>query len=443
VTTVLHGVPLSETAERSPLPRASLAQRAGALVLDGVVLSAGFVGTILLELSLFDDTVLVWLFLVWLLVVTPLYFALYHAFGGPERGPGWTPGQHELGVCVCDARTGGRIGLGRALARSYGGLLAVLLVVPLLLDLVSLVTSPERRAWHDRLSGSTVARVPGFGVPPADWPETVEGLGEVFEPAGAPGRQAFGRARLLVRGNRRLLVGSTLAAYVGLMALAAVLAPLLVADLGDEWAEADALFQWLVISFALFTSGVFWTQAVLATATESIRSGEGPRSVGAVIRASSYRANALTVALLPLALLVLWTLGWIFPVLLLARFAMVVPAIVLEDTSSLGAFRRSWRLTSGRTGTATGLLLASGLALAVAIGLAAGLATAVVAALLPDAGAVASAVGIAAALGVAAVPVSFLLARVGCAWCLFYHDLRRAQAAPKEGGDGSCSRSAS
>jgi hypothetical protein len=220
-------------------------------------------------------------------------------------------------------------------------------------------------------------------------------------------------------------MGPPLLVYLGLVVIATVLIPLLVADFeGDLEQEAGAAVYWLELAVLLFLSGVYWTQAVMVAAVDAIRTGERAHPFDAVRRASR-RVNALTVALLLLVVMTGLSVYTLFIALVLvARFALVVPAIALEDDPVLGAFRRSWRLSRRLTGQAFVFCLGSAVALAVSVGIALGVAFWIVGAVVPDAGILAYALAAAFALLLASVPVSWVLAVVGAAWCYFYYDAR-------------------
>ncbi len=414
---------------------ASLTRRLVAFVLDVVVLAVGFTAALAVGVSLVDEGVVGWLLVVWIAVVAPLYFALYHAFGGPERGPGWTPGQHELRICVRDARTGGRISLGRALVRAYGGLVATVLVLPLLADLASLMASRDARAWHDRLVGSEVSNARAVSLPTIATAPTAPAQVSVFEPVGRPGARVVARARRLLAANRRILLGSTLLLYLGLLGLGAVLVPLFVSDYGGSPAGDWYLATWLGIAVLLFASGLYWAQATVSCAVEVVRTGEPGVSLTEIVRRAARRANALSVAvvlLVPLLLLTPYTMFMLLVVV--ARLALVVPVIVLEDETVLGSFGRSWRLTRRKTMSVLGLTVVTLVVLGVAIWLVALAGVSLARVLMPDdIGVSTEGLGAITGLAVASLPLSALTALVGCAWCLLFYDLRRAAA---ERGDG-------
>ncbi len=404
-----------------------LTRRLIAFVLDVVVLGVGLGAALALGVSLVDEGVVDWLVACWLLVVAPLYFALYHAYGGPERGPGWTPGQHELGICLRDMSTGGRLPVSRALARAYGGLAATVLVIPLLADLVSLLARPEARAWRDRLSRSEVARARSTEQTTIAMP-TAASTAELFESTGRPGDGVLPRARRLLAAEKRVLFGSTMLLYLGLLGIAALLLPLEVSDWSGGTDDVWLLSMWLAIAVLLFISGVYWAQATVACAVEAIRTGETGITLTEIVRRAARRANALSVSVVLLVAVSALSPYLLFvPLFFVARFALVVPSIVLEDETVLGSFGRSWTLTRSRTFSTIGRLLASVAVLAFALGLVVFAGISIAWAVLPDDVGVSTAgIGAVAGLALAAVPLSALTALVGTCWCLLFYDLRRA-----------------
>ena len=194
-------------------------------------------------------------------------------------------------------------------------------------------------------------------------------------PGQRPGTGQWRRAGRLVRSRPRALIGPPFLVYLGLLVIATVLIPLLIADFGgDLEQEAGAAVYWLELALLLFVSGVYWTQAVMVTAVDAVRTGERIHLFDAVRRAS-VRVNGLTVALLLLAVMTALSVYTLFVrLVLVARFALVVPAIVLEDDPVLGAFRRSWRLTRRLTGQTFVFFLGSAIALAASVGVALGVA---------------------------------------------------------------------
>ena len=146
-------------------------------------------------------------------------------------------------------------------------------------------------------------------------------------------------------------------------------------------ATSTAGLFWLGLALMLFGSGVFWTQAVIVTAVEAARTGEIDVSAREVVRRASRRVNALTAALVLLMSPYILTMVARPPSpscwgarVLLPLLSLVVPAIVLEDRTVLGAFGRSWRLVTRRAGLTFLLFLASGLLLLATIGVTLGVA---------------------------------------------------------------------
>lgn len=401
---------------RGHVRSAAARRRISSAVLDGLLLFLALGLVLGTELAIATGDEAGWVVAGWTLVFSPLYFALYHAYG-----TGATPGQLELRIGLRDAGGRRRPGLGRAIARSYVGFAFLVLVVPALVDLLSLAAG---RTLRDRLTGTAVVDVALEGKAPELAQPTAPAVLAVFEPP--PGTRSYlGRGWTLLRTQPRLVVGSVAAVFAVLALIAAVLGFLLVADWPDEWTYE--FYASLVL--VLLVSGIYWTQAASVVAAEQIRTGSTSASVWETLVRASRRANALTAALVLLLivlLVVLLTFWLVVPILLLARLTLTVPALVLEDTRVLGAFRRSWQLTRGQTWRLTGLLLlstvivfgAARIAGAVAVAMAVAPATA---------GAVAARVGLTVML---LVPV---LAWLGSAWSLVYEDARRARP---PGGEG-------
>jgi len=398
-------------AEPAPASRRFAAGAVDALLLGctlGLVLAT--------ELAIASEGEATWVVYGWCALFAPLYFALYHGFG---RGA--TPGQRELRIGLRDARTGAPPGVGRALARAYLGLGFLLLVVPALLDV--LVLGASGRSLRDRMTRTAGVRIALEGAVPELARPTVAELEAIFEPP-AGTRRYLRRGWRLVLARRRLLLGPTAALYGVLLAVAVLLAFLTVVDEPDPL----VIFGFFApLTILLLASSVYWTQAVVVTAVEEARVGDPRASVAGTLERASHRANALTAALLlllPLVLLAIYVPYVLVTLLLLARFTLVAPALVLEDRRVLGSFGRSWRLTQGRSWRTLWLLL-----LCAAI-----LFTAVVVELvlvLWGAASTESLVGAALAsflvATMLAIPFVVLLAWIGAAWALLYEDARRTR----------------
>lgn len=382
-------------------------RRVAAGALDGLLLGGGLALILATELALASPDQSELFAYGWFVLFAPLYFALYHAYG-----TGATPGQLELRIGLRDARTGERPSLPRALARSYLGFLFLVLVVPALADLLATTTG---RSLRDRITRTTAVDIALAGKAPELAGATVPELAANFEPP-AGTRRYLQRGWALLRARPRLVLGTVAAVYTVLVAIAAILAFLLVADWPDPW----TIVAYVSLLLVLLGSGVYWAQAALVMAVEEIRVGGADASVWATLGRALRRVNALSAALaalLLLAALAPYTL--LLSLVVAGRLVLVAPALVLEDTRVLGGFRRSWQLTRGQTGRLFGLLLLSGLLL-MAAAWAATLAAGIVSAL--GGGPVADGLGI--GLGMAAFVV--VLAWLGASWSLVYEDARRA-----------------
>jgi hypothetical protein len=206
--------------------------------------------------------------------------------------------------------------------------------------------------------------------------------------------------------------------------VAVLLAFLTVVDYPDPFVIVGVFAPLAVF---LLASSVYWTQAVVVTAVEEVRVGDPGASVAGTLERASQRANALTAALLllvPLALVAIYLPYVLVTLLLLARFTLVAPALVLEDRRVLGSFGRSWRLTQGRSWRTLWLLLWSAAILLTAVGVELFLVLSVVASTESLAGAALASLLL---VSILAVPFVALLAWVGAAWALLYEDARRAR----------------
>lgn len=341
---------------------------------------------------------------VWAVVVAPLFFALYHAFG-----TGATPGQLELRIGLRDARTGELPGLARTIVRAYLGFVFLVLVLPAIADFLLALGGLSIR---DRITRTNVVRITFAEVAPELPGETIPELVPIFEPP--PGtRRYLRRGWRLLRARPRLVVGTVAALYAVLVVVAVILGFLVVADSPDDW----TILTYSVFAALLLMSGIWWTQAAVVVGVADVRVGGPDASVWATLVRASRRVNALTAALLVLlALTPLWYL--VFPLLFLGRVSMLAPALVLEDTRVLGAFRRSWRLTEGHTLRLLGLVLLSATLL-----WGAGMAVALLSSVVSASGGLAGDI-VGVALG--AVVFVVVLAWLAAAWALVYEDARRA-----------------
>lgn len=83
------------------------------------------------------------------LVIPAIYFTLLNALGQ-------TLGKRFLGLHLCDATTGGRIGVWRAGQRYFAVFGYATLALPLLADVLWSFRDRYRRTWHDMAVGSVV-----------------------------------------------------------------------------------------------------------------------------------------------------------------------------------------------------------------------------------------------------------------------------------------------
>jgi len=247
--------------------------------------------------------------------------------------------------------------------------------------------------------------------------ETDPALARIFHPPEGT-REYLRRGLELLRARPRMVLGTTGAVYVVLLAIAVILGFLVVADSPDVW----TITYYVFLVFLLLESGVYWMQAALVVAVEDARVGGPDASVWATVVRASRRVNALTAALLVLiAFGGISVLLLLLPLVLIGRFALVAPALVLEDTRVLGAFARSWELTRGKTMRLFGFVLLSGLILAWIPGAATMIPGTVATAALGEAG------GLVVQGILGSIVLVVVLAWLGASWALVYEDARRAR----------------
>lgn len=405
---------------------ASFRRRATALALDSLLLLAALWWALLAEVAFLDEAA-VGLFVGAWLLACPLYFALYHG-----HGTGRTPGEREVGIALVDAASGRRLGIGRASLHAVSGIASVLLVLPLVLDVVLTVGRRDERAWHDRIFGAAVVDVAPVARERAAWPPTVAEHAQAFDLRAHAGYLTAARA--LPWAIRAPLKEATWRAYAGLVGLSVLLLPLLVADAGTELDSVELVTAWVSLSGIVLVSGVYWSQAAVVVTLEAARTGEGRLRLGELLRRAMVRANAMTLAVLVLAALVapVLLLPYLLPVaaFLVARFGLVVPVLLLEDTTVHGAFLRSWQLTRRRTSQAVGLLVGTVLPATAVLGVSLAIFAFVSLLVTFTASPLEFALAAGVVLFVFTLPTSRLLASFGAAWCLFYYDSRGDAAAP-------------
>jgi uncharacterized RDD family membrane protein YckC len=131
-------------------PRAGFWQRAGAIILDSLIL---FVPAIIVVIALGQGAAAN-------LITTLIGLAYYVYFeGGPT---GQTIGKKALGIRVYDFRGGGgSIGYGRALVRSLVKYISGLVIF---LGYLWMLWDNEKQCWHDKAAGSVVVPTDAYPV---------------------------------------------------------------------------------------------------------------------------------------------------------------------------------------------------------------------------------------------------------------------------------------
>ncbi len=140
----------------SPLPPAGLPRRIGAMFYDTLLLLAVLYLATALARWLAGDVIepghgiAHHLFQFYLLLVFGLFFVWFWIRGGQ------TLGMRAWHIQVRRAN-GKRLTLGRAVVRFCAALLSL---IPLGLGFWWILIDPQRRAWHDRIAGTVVVRLP-------------------------------------------------------------------------------------------------------------------------------------------------------------------------------------------------------------------------------------------------------------------------------------------
>jgi uncharacterized RDD family membrane protein YckC len=138
---------------QSPDPEqaAGLLRRLAACLYDGMVLAAVFMlaGALWVAASRAAAPPGDWLFRAYLLAISALFFAAFWSRGETLGMRAW-----KLRIVGADGRPPG---WGRSLLR-FGA--AILSWAALGLGFLWVLVDPERQAWHDRLSGTRLLRLP-------------------------------------------------------------------------------------------------------------------------------------------------------------------------------------------------------------------------------------------------------------------------------------------
>ncbi|MBW3593390.1 MAG: hypothetical protein KY396_06830, partial [Actinobacteria bacterium] len=105
----------------------------------------------------------------------------------------------------------------------------------------------------------------------------------------------------------------------------------------------------MVVSGFVALAGVFWLQGALVVAVDDIRDGRADLTLGETLRRVRPRMNTLglTGVLAALGIALGLALLIVPGLVLLTWWALIVPAIMLEERSVTGAFGRSRELVRG------------------------------------------------------------------------------------------------
>lgn len=110
-----------------------------------------------------------------------------------------------------------------------------------------------------------------------------------------------------------------------------------------------AAVLWGIVSFLLWIAGTFWLQGALVEAVSDLRDGRAMRPIGELYRQTQPLLPSLVAAGAAAALGVACGLVLLIVpgLILLTRWILVVPVIVLEKKSAGDSFGRSWQLVKG------------------------------------------------------------------------------------------------
>jgi hypothetical protein len=213
----------------------------------------------------------------------------------------------------------------------------------------------------------------------------------------------MGAAWAVYAANWRHLVAVAFVVYLAVSALAVALA-------------------FLIGIFAVFVTlaGVFWLQGVLVKAVEDIRDGRVDLSVRETLESALPRINVLSAAGILASLAIgLGLAAFIVPgLILLTLWALIVPAIMLENAGVFRAFGRSQELVRGNGWSVFGVV-----ALTILLLFGAGLVIGFVLAPFD--------LGVAGSAIVDLVANSLIAPYVATAWTLMYYELRAREAAAR------------
>jgi hypothetical protein len=155
----------------------------------------------------------------------------------------------------------------------------------------------------------------------------------------------------------------------------------LISAIAATTGSASGALLWGLLSVVLSLVGTFWVQGALTFAVDDVRDGRIDTTIGELYSRTQPFLGALVVAGVLAALgigigLVLLIVPGLY---LLARWALIVPAIVLEKRPAGEAFTRSTELTAGHRWAVLGVAVVT-LVATVVIG---GICRAILGAILP------------------------------------------------------------
>jgi hypothetical protein len=156
----------------------------------------------------------------------------------------------------------------------------------------------------------------------------------------------------------------------------------LLSAFGATTDSAGSAAIWAVVSIVVSLVGTFWVQGALTFAVEDVRDGRIDTTIGDLYKRTRPFLGALIVAGVLAAIgigigIVLLIAPGLY---LLSRWAVIVPAIVLEKRSAGEAFTRSSELTEGHRWAVLGVAVVTILASAIIGGIISG----ILGALLPE-----------------------------------------------------------
>jgi hypothetical protein len=131
----------------------------------------------------------------------------------------------------------------------------------------------------------------------------------------------------------------------------------LISAIGATRGSTGGAALWGLLSVVLGLVGAFWVQGALTFAVDDVRDGRIDNTIGELYRRTQPFLGALVAAGILAGLgiglgLVLLIVPGLY---LISRWALIVPAIVLEKRSAGEAFARSTELTEGRRMTVLGV----------------------------------------------------------------------------------------